>query len=182
MRVSEESFFSEHAISPEKIEEIKPLKLTYAQGERAHLLAQALQDQWREALGLVIELEAVERKVFFDRIARQDYELAFCSWGADFHDPINFLEVFKYRDQSTNNTHWEDLDFQKGLEESFLLQDPIARRQKLASCEKILLDALPIIPLFHYTVLYRQSKKLTGVFLSSMGSLDFKWARREDSK
>jgi ABC-type oligopeptide transport system substrate-binding subunit len=33
-----------------------------------------------------------------------NYDLSFCSLGADFHDPINFLEVLKHKEQSTNNT------------------------------------------------------------------------------
>lgn len=183
MQLQEEPYFSDGDSEQAKMlidEQIAPLRLTYANSERAHLIAQALQHQWLETLGVKVELEGIERKVFFDRISKQDYDLAYCSWGADFHDPVNFLEVFKYKSQSTNNTNWEDAAYSQGLEDSFLLLDPKKRMEKLAQCEKILLDAMPIIPLFHYTMLYRKSDKLEGVFLSSMGSLDFKWARLEN--
>lgn len=155
-------------------------KYTYINSERSHLIAQAIQQQWLETLGLHIELEALERKVYFDRISKHDYDIAFCSWGADFHDPINFLEVFKYKGQSTNNTHWEDPTYARALDRSFFLKDPTDRKQLLASCEKLLLDAMPIIPIFHYTICYRQDENLQGIFLSSMGNLDFKWARLEN--
>ncbi len=36
----------------------------YVTGERSHLIAQAVQEQWRKALDVKVELQAVERKTF----------------------------------------------------------------------------------------------------------------------
>lgn len=192
MQLQKEPYFSDGAIEEAKklfMEALAELevdfpniKLTYINSERSHLIVQAIQQQWFEAFGVRIGLEAIERKVYFDRISKQDYDLAFCSWGADFHDPVNFLEVFKYKTQSTNNTHWEDAEYTKGLNDSFRLLDPAERLQLLAHCEKLLMDAMPIIPIFHYTMLYMKNDKLDGVFLSSMGNLDFKWAKLKNDK
>ncbi|MDN3507274.1 MAG: peptide ABC transporter substrate-binding protein [Simkaniaceae bacterium] len=180
MQLQEAPYFHEGEVKNLTLEEVPPLRLTYSNSERAHLIAQTLQQQWLSSLGIKIELEGVERKVFFDRISKQDYDLAYCSWGADFHDPVNFLEVFKSKSQSTNNTNWEDVTYTQGLNDSNLLLDPHQRKEKLSQCEKILLEAMPIIPLFHYSMFYRKAENLQGVFLSSMGSLDFKWARLEN--
>jgi len=157
-------------------ETLPSLKFLYINSERTHLIAQALQDQWRKVLGIVVELEAMERKVYFDKISHQDYDLAFCSWGADFHDPINFLEVFKYKSQSTNNTQWEDPEYAKVLQTSFTLINPLERRALLQTAEQRLMEAMPIIPLFTYSMLYLQDEHLQNVFLSALGNLDFKWA------
>lgn len=161
--------------------ELSRCQLTYINRERTHLIAQAMQQQWYKALGINIGLEALERKVFFDRLSHQDYSLAISSWGADFHDPVNFLEVFKYRSQSTNNTNWESEQYIAGLDASFLTNDAKVRGQLLGQCEKILMDAMPIIPLFHYKMLYLRDERLKGVFLSSMGGVDFKWASLENA-
>jgi len=152
------------------------LKLTYINSDRSHLIAQAIQEQWHRAFGFQVQLEAIERKVYFDRISRRDYQLAFCSWGADFHDPINFLEIFKYRHQGTNNTQWENERYIELLNESNKVQDREKRLQILASCEEILMEEMPIIPLFYYSMLYLKSEELNGVVLTSLGNLDFKWA------
>ncbi|NGX59721.1 MAG: Oligopeptide-binding protein OppA [Chlamydiae bacterium] len=187
MQLQEKPYFSDGAIQEAKrlfkeaLEELEMdfpnIKITYINAERSHLIAQAIQQQWFEAFGIRIGLEAIERKVYFDRISKQNFDLAFCSWGADFHDPVNFLEVFKYKSQSTNNTHWEDPEYVNTLNESFRLVNPEKRLEVLAKCEKILMEAMPIIPIFHYTMLYMKDEKLDGVFLSSMGNLDFKWSR-----
>ena len=163
-------------------EDLPEVNLLYINTERTHLIAQALQDQWRKAFGIKIGLQATERKVFFDRISRRDYDIAFCSWGADFHDPINFLEVFKYKTQSTNNTGWEDPEYSKELTASFSLSSPKERLSVLASLEKKLIDAMPIIPIFYYSMLYMKDEKLQGVFLSALGNLDFKWAYFENEE
>ncbi len=157
-------------------DDLADLTLLYIHSERGHLIAQAIQQQWHDAFGVRIALEGTERKVYFDRISHHDYDLAFCSWGADFHDPVNFLEVFKYKNQSTNNTDWENANYRSILDSSFIMASNEERAHLLGKCEQILMDEMPIIPLFHYTMLYQKDPKLEGVFLSSLGHLDFKWA------
>lgn len=163
-------------------ENFPKITLTYSSGERNHLIAQALQQQWFEAFGINIHLEAVEKKVYFDRISKQDFQLASSYWLADFNDPINFLEVFKYKDASTNNTHWEDPNFIRLLDESKKVSDSELRKKVLMQCEKILMDQMPIIPIFHYTMLYLKNEALKDEMFTSLGNLDFKWAYIEDSK
>lgn len=185
MRLQKDPFFSDGVTTEARslfkealadLGQLPPLHFTYIAQERSHLIAQAIQDQWRQALGIEITLEALERKVYFDRISHADYDLALCSWGADFNDPINFLEVFKYKAKSTNNTGWEDKRYIQLLSESHRQIDPQKRLTLLAKSEAILMKAMPIIPLYHYTMLYRSNDTLQGVFLSSLGHLDFKWA------
>lgn len=162
--------------------DFEALTYTYINSDRSHLIAQAIQDQWKGVLGISIELEAIERKVFFDRMAKRTYQMAFCSWGADFHDPINFLEVFQYRDQSTNNTGWHEPSYCELLEKAKSMIDPKERRSALKQCETILMEQMPIIPIFHYAMLYAQDKRLEGLVLSSMGNLDFKWAHLQSEE
>ena len=60
----------------------KNLTLSYIQSDRTHLIAQAIQEQFREAFNFKINLEGLERKVFLEKIRHGDYQIAFCSWGA----------------------------------------------------------------------------------------------------
>lgn len=157
-------------------ENIPYLTLLYITGERNHLIAQAVQSQWKKALGISIKLEAVEQKVFFDRITKRDFQLAAGSWIADFKDSINFLDVFKFKNLGPNNTAWENKTYQDLLDEASGLQDFKQRHQRFRNCEAILMDQMPIIPIFHYTLLYVSNKNLKNVVLSDLGNIDFKWA------
>ena len=157
------------------VKDLPEVTLLYASAERNHLIAQALQDQWMKAFGIHVRLEAVESKVFFDRVSK-DYTLSLGNWFADFNDPINFLEVFKTKNIGTNNTNWENPSYTELLETSFCCQSSNERRAILARSEELLINDMPVIPIFHFTMLYIQDKELKDVVLTTMGHIDFKWA------
>lgn len=157
-------------------EDFCSISILYRTAERSHLVAQAIQDQVFRKLGIQLQLEAVEQKVYFDRMASKQYTISLASWIADFEDPINFLEAFKYPYSATNNTGWSNAQFTELLDQSLDVTDPIHRLQLLSQSEAILLEEMPIIPVFHYTMLYRSRPDLKNVVLSRMGHLDFKWA------
>lgn len=154
----------------------------YRMNERNHLIAQAIQQQWFEAFGIRVKLEGIEAKVFFSRVSKQDFHFAYGDWSADFADPINFLEVFKYKKSGTNNTHWENAQYAKLLERSSQILDQKERFELLAQSERILIDEMPIIPVLYSNMLYLSQPALKGVSLSSMGTIDFKWARLSEAE
>lgn len=150
--------------------------LMYRAGERNHLLAQALQQQWREVLGIHVKLEAIEGKVYWDRISKKDFQMASGNWIADFSDPINFLEVFKFASSGSNNTGWENQKYIELLNRASHTADVNLRRHLLEDCEKILLNEMPVIPIFYSNMLYLVQDDLKDVVLSPLGGIDFKWA------
>jgi oligopeptide transport system substrate-binding protein len=157
--------------------DLPEISLIYAGGERAHRIAQAVQQQWREALGVLVRLEPLDSKVFFSRVAQRDYQLALGSWTADFNDPMNFLEVFKSREGGSNNTQWENAEYAKLLDIASMLRDAQARSALLARSEQILIDSMPIIPLYHYAMHFVAQEGVQDVAISSSGVVDFKWAK-----
>lgn len=160
------------------IQSFPEIKLLYTSNpERNHLIAQAIQHQWFKAFGIHIKLEACERKVYFDRLSKQDFHLASGSWFADFNDPINFLDVFRYKKGSSNNTKWENADYAEWLNQSAMTVNLKERSELLRQSEKLLIEEMPILPIFYYTMLYVQKQYLKDVVLSPMGVVDFKWAK-----
>ncbi|MCB1107565.1 MAG: peptide ABC transporter substrate-binding protein [Chlamydiia bacterium] len=158
------------------IQKLPEITLMYASQERNYLIAQAIQNQWREAFGLQVRLEPVEPKVFFDRVSKKNYTLSIGNWFADVNDPINFLEVFKRKDGGTNNTNWENPSYVELLETASHCSDKKERQAVLHRSEEILMSEMPVIPIFHFTMLYVQDNHLKDVVLTTMGSIDFKWA------
>lgn len=159
-----------------------PLVISYLNNERNASIVLAIQKQWEKVLGITVELEAIEPKVFFQRISQRDFQIAIGSWTADFNDPINFLEVFKFKDQGTNNTGWENSEYIDLLNRSALCKSAEERRDLLRKAEEILIGEMPIIPIFHYALNYLKQEPLQGVVLSSAGQLDLRWANLETSR
>jgi oligopeptide transport system substrate-binding protein len=90
------------------------------------------------------------------------------------------LEVFKFKDGGSNNTYWENQEYVALLDRSVQTIDPIQRRDLLAQSEKMLIDEMPILPIFHFTMLYLNPSYVKDVVLTSMGRIDFKWASIEE--
>jgi oligopeptide transport system substrate-binding protein len=158
------------------------IKLLYISGERNHLIAQAVQQQWAEALGIEVKLEGVERKIYYDRISKKDFQLSAGSWTADYNDPMNFLEVFKYKTNGSNNTFWEDSRYGALLDQAEKTISANERSHLFQTAEKILIEQMPIIPVFHYTMLYLKNDRVQDVAVSALGSIDFKWAYLMEDK
>lgn len=158
------------------METLEPICISYSSSERNAVIAQAVQKQLQEGLGIRVELEAVEPKTFFQGISQKKFQLAAGSWTADFNDPINFLEVFKYKDASTNNTQWESAKYIDLLNRSALCRDSEERKGLLREAELILMEQMPIIPVFHFALNYLQRDGLVDVALSPLGQIDFRWA------
>lgn len=159
---------------------LSPIKLTYSSSERRnHRIAQALQQQWAKNLGIEVALEPLDRKILYARLASGDFQLAMGSWVGDFNDPINFLEVFKYRAGSANNTNWENASFAQLLDSAAHAETLTLHMRHLKQAEQLLLEELPIIPLFQLNMLYLQNEELDGVVLSPLGVLDFKWSNKQ---
>lgn len=159
---------------------IPAITLCYSNTSRNHKVAQAIQQQWKKALNIEVKLENCEAQIFYDRIGRQDYQVAFGSWFADFHDPINFLEIFKSKDNKTNNTFWENPEYTQLLDKSAteFLHDK--RKEILSKAEAILMQEMPVIPICFSSFNYVKSDNLLGVYFSDLGYLDFKFAFYEN--
>jgi len=175
-------FYFAKALKELKLEgkPLKPLVISYKASSRNSILAQAIQQQWEKVLGIKVELEAVEPKVFFQRISKIDFEIILSDWIADFNDPINFLDVFKYKSGGTNCTHWESPKYIDLLNRSDLCGEEKQRKRLMKEAEAILMDEMPIIPIFHYVFNYMQNKKLENVVLSPIGQIDFRWAEMRE--
>lgn len=153
----------------------------YAALQKNHSISQAIQQDWKRVLDISVDLEANERGAFFGRLGKQDYQISLGSWMADFNDPVNFLGIFKHKKASTNNTQWENREYIDLLNAS----DRASKEERielLRRSESILMEEMPVIPIYHHAMLYLQKEYLRDVFVSSLGNIDFKWAYLDTPK
>lgn len=156
------------------------VKLTYAATDRYHKIAQAVQQQWNHAFGIQVELQSLEPKIFSENVLKGEYQIATGSWYADFSDPINFLEIFKYKTNPSNRTKWENNEYIALLNQSSNETDPDRRTQYLERAEALLMEDMPVAPLFFGSYNYLESEYIGGIGLSDLGILDLKYAFIED--
>ncbi len=158
------------------LDEVPQIALTFASNELSCKIAQAVQQQWKEALGVDVVLDSCEAKLFYDRLKEGDFVVSMKSWYGDFRDPINFLEIFKSRSNSSNSTYWENSQFTELLNLSTRVTDKQNRMNILRRAEKILVTEMPVAPLYYNCYNYVKNEHLKEVFFSELGYLDFKHA------
>lgn len=153
--------------------------LSYSPSERNTKIVQLVQQQWKEGLGITVELLAVERQLYRAHVRQGSFQVGVGEWIADFNDPLAFLELFKYKnDPATgsgmNGTGWQNETFITLLNQSLTETNPQMRQHLMAEAEKILIDEMPIAPLYHYAFDYVKKPYVHNVILSPLGHADFK--------
>lgn len=154
----------------------KELRMIYINRERNHRVAQALQRDWEDNLPLKIKLVPVEIQLYYEILKTGNYELALSNWMADFPDPVNFLEIFKSKDNGTNNTFWENAEYTALLNRIQNCQDNKQRERLVCKAENILMQEKPIIPLYYLNLNYLKNPKIQGEIISALGHIDLKEA------
>lgn len=152
------------------------ITIHYGTSERSHKIAQVAQQQWKANLGIDVNMQSTEAKTYYDKLKNHDYQIGIGSWYADIHDPIAFLDIFKYKNNGTNNTQWEHSKFVELLEQSAKPDQFSHRKELLKEAEALIMNDMPVIPLFFSTYNYVKNPKIQGVFFSELGYLDFKKA------
>ena len=120
-------------------------------------IAAAVQDMWKKHLGIEnVTISNQEWKVFQQTLKDLNYDVARSGWIADYVDPNTFLSMWRSND-SNNETGWENAEYDALLKEAAGLSDPAARYAKMYEAEEILLDELPVLPIYWYTRVYTKS-------------------------
>jgi len=126
-----------------------PLEILYNTHDAHRAVAEALQAMWKKELGIDVQLVNQEWKVFMNNRLEGFFQIARAGWTGDFQDPYSFLSMF-LSDSEMNETHWKNETYDALVHEALQHQDQAERYALYAKAESILLDELPMIPLYYY--------------------------------
>lgn len=128
------------------------MTLKYNTNDNHQKIAQALQEQWKQKLGINIELHNEEWQVYLEALKNYDYQIGRLGWGADITDPADFLKMYMEKEGDNNNTHWSSEVFQAKMNEaSQSFGDEAKRESLLKEAEAAMLEDMPVIPLYFNT-------------------------------
>ena len=135
--------------------------MTFPTLPRSKDIASIMRRQWSEHLGVRLILsEQGETTWFQDMIEKRYRHLTEDSWTARCDDPSDYLAMFAPR---VNYTTWVDTTFDHGFTDANAILEPAERMKTLAACESQLMNAMPVIPIFHDTWAYLQAPYLRGL-------------------
>ena len=135
-------------------------------------VAEWMQAQWKQNLGITIGIRAMEWKTFLDLRGKLEYKgFTRGSYGADYMDPFTFLGLFYTG--GDNGTGWVDPKYIAMVDEANRTLDHNERYKLLAKAEAYMLDAQPIIPIATPAVNWLKKPYVKGMYPNA-GSL-FPW-------
>jgi ABC-type oligopeptide transport system substrate-binding subunit len=125
---------------------ISEVEYIYNTQESNKAMAEWMQAQWKQNLGITVPLRNMEWKTFLNARAKLEYKgFSRGAWSADYMDPFTFLSLFYTGGES--GTGWIDPKYVAMLDEANRTLDAQKRYNLLAQAEKYMLDAQPVIPI-----------------------------------
>ncbi len=125
------------------------LQLLFNTSESHRTLAVAIQAMWKKELGIEIELHNQEWKAYLATRQSGDFDILRAAWYGDYDDPNTFLSLGE-SENGNNHTNWHDPRYDALLAEAARETNPEARHALFQEAEEILIDALPVIPIYFY--------------------------------
>ncbi len=149
-------------------------ELLFNRSENRRLVAEAVQEMWRRELGIEVRLANQEQKVVLASRQAGDFEILHGDWIADYADPASFLGVWRGQN-GANHTGWSDPAYDTLLFAAERAADPAARNALWQKAETLLMDAVPIIPIFHYNHIFLIQPSVQGWYPTLLDHHPYKY-------
>ena len=130
--------------------DMPPIELLFNTLESHRTIAEAIQQMWQKNLGIQVRLVNQEWKVYLDAQRTMDYQICRASWIGDYVDPNTFLDMW-VTGGGNNETGWSNPEYDRLIAQAAETADPKARLEVFQKAEAILMDELPILPIYFYT-------------------------------
>jgi oligopeptide transport system substrate-binding protein len=143
---------------------VDQVEYTFNTASANRSMAEFMQAQWKQNLGITVSLRSMETKTFFAARPALEYKgFALGIWGADYMDPFTFLNIFS-TPTGDNSSGWWDKKYVDMLNEANRTLDKQKRYELLAKAEKYLLDVQPIIPIETLAVNFLKKPYVKGMY------------------
>lgn len=122
------------------------VEILYNTSESNKQVAEFIQAQWKQNLGITAPLKNQEWKTFLKVRKEVDYKgFGRAGWVGDYIDPFTFLNLF-YGKNNDSSTGWHNPQYDKMLDDANKELDEMKRYEMLAAAEYFVMKDQPVIP------------------------------------
>lgn len=158
----------------------KPLpkiELHFNTNENHQRIAEAVQAQLKEHLGISVELKNEEWKSYLAKVKTDPPSLFRFGWLADYPDPDNFMNLMTSYSEN-NRTRWSDPRYDKLIEQAAGETDREKRREIYRQANQIMLtEGVPVIPILTGVAHLLVSDRVEGFPVNAMRKFQYKAVR-----
>ncbi|MBU7562924.1 peptide ABC transporter substrate-binding protein [Pediococcus ethanolidurans] len=139
-------------------------------------ITEFLQSQIEKIPNVKVSLQNVPFKTRLTNSSNGKFDVVLSAWGADFSDPISFLQLF-VTGNAQNNGGFSNKQYDKLIKASNTTDatNPQKRWDDMVQAEKILMNEQGVVPVFQQAQSQLWSSKLKGVVYNTAGvNFDYK--------
>jgi oligopeptide transport system substrate-binding protein len=125
------------------------LDILYNTHEAHQTIAQLVRKQWQRNLGINVSTRNEEWASYQSEIRQQEYNIARRGWVGDYIDPSTYLDIMVTGCEN-NNTGWSNAEYDRLILSARTELDEARRIELFRRAERIVMDELPIIPIYYY--------------------------------
>jgi oligopeptide transport system substrate-binding protein len=125
------------------------LEILYNTDEAHQTIAQLVRKQWEQNLGLNLDTRNEEWGSYQTSVRQMEYWIARRAWIGDYLDPNTFLDMMVTGGEN-NGTGWSNAEYDGLIAAARAEPDETKRLELLRRAEQILMDEVPIIPMYFY--------------------------------
>jgi len=153
--------------------------ILYNTSSNHKLIAEAIQNMWKTNLGIDVKLRNEEWAVYLESQKKLNYNISRAGWIGDYSDAMTFMDMF-VTGGGNNETGWSNAEYDKQIKTiANKSGDQKVRIPAMHAAEKVLMDEMPIMPIYYYVNNFVLKDGIKGAFRSSLGPIDFKYASVE---
>ncbi len=161
---------------------LPPIVFTHSEIEVQESISREIGRQWEEALGVKVIYERRNWNEYFESLHRGDFMVGGLVWYPRHDHPCYFYDLIVYREHTLRITSWKNFKYARLVEKAKQAEDHKACHALLDQAEQILLDEMPVIPLFYQKFRYVKNPRLKGYVLSNSNQIDIRAAYLENTK
>lgn len=142
-------------------------------------VGKAIQKMWKDNLNIDVELIEEEFPVTLLALTKKKYQIARMGWTVDYHDPMTMLDVMVSYG-GVNHSGFSNAQYDNLITEAkTIYTNNGLRMENMKKAEAILLDEMPIIPLYYRSDSFIVSPNLKDLVLNPFGRHRFNYCYLE---
>ena len=149
--------------------------------EAHRMIAEAVQQMWKEELNVQVGIEIQEWKVLVNTMNNMNYDIARFGWSGLFMDPVTFLDIWT-AGNGNNKTHWSDPKYNELIHQAAYTRNAKARFDFLHQAEELFLSQPPAVLIYWTTRGYLMQPSVKNWNSLALDNHNYKFIELEQTK
>ncbi|MDR0418113.1 MAG: peptide ABC transporter substrate-binding protein [Puniceicoccales bacterium] len=137
------------------------ITILYNINDNWKMISEAVQEMWRVNLHIHVKLQSTEWGVFLNERRGHCFDICRGGWIGDYNDAMTFLNLCLSSDNN-NHSQWANDIYDTMVLSAGKAEDSFERKKILNKAEALMMDEVPIIPLYFDSIYHLVSDRVRG--------------------